>query len=66
VQLRNITWAFTAAALLAGCGMAATTTTQAEAAAEAAQEAEKVKQKLQNDLAAAQQKAGQTLAEAEQ
>jgi hypothetical protein len=54
---------------LAGCGMAETTAAtaaQAEAAVEAAKEGEKVKAKIEQDLAAAQQQAADARAAADQ
>jgi len=53
-----------ATALLAGCGMAGTSAVavgQAEAAVEEAKEAEKIKAKVEQDVAAAQQAAAKQL-----
>jgi hypothetical protein len=56
-------------ALLAGCGMAETTAVtaaQAEAAAEQVREGEKLKAKVEQDIAAAQEQAAASRAAAEQ
>jgi hypothetical protein len=55
--------------LLGGCGMAETTAvtaTQAEAAVEAAKEGEQIKAKVEDDIAAAQAKAAEARAAAEE
>ncbi len=55
--------------LIGGCGMAETTAVtaaQAEAAVEAAKEGEKMKAKVEQDIAAAQAKAAETRAAAEE
>jgi hypothetical protein len=56
-------------ALLGGCGMAETTAVtaaQAEAAVEAAKEGEKTKAKVEQDIAAAQSKAAEARAAADE
>ena len=66
---RNLIATLLLPTLLAGCGMAETTAvtaTQAEAAVEAAKEGEKLKVKIEDDIAAIQSQAAEARAAAEE
>lgn len=66
---RNLIATLLLPALLAGCGMAETTAvtaTQAEAAVEAAKEGEKLKAKIEDDIAAIHAQAADARAAAEE